>query len=131
VDAGEVETGTQVASCRRTSASIGPCFLQARVYRGVFSFGTASSVVHCVRVHAGMLHLGCVRFGNRGGRNGIVLFLGYGMVLTLCSVRKNLRNGTVPSLCSVLEWDENGMEWNENGIILNSIIYFLNWINYY
>jgi hypothetical protein len=21
-------------------------------------------------------------------------------------------NGTVPSLCSVLEWDENGMEWN-------------------
>jgi hypothetical protein len=23
------------------------------------------------------------------------------------------------------------IEWNENGIILNSIIYFLNWINYY
>jgi hypothetical protein len=44
----------------------------------------------------------------------MVPFLGYGMVPTLCSVWKNLRNGTVPSLCSVLEWDENGMEWNEN-----------------
>jgi hypothetical protein len=54
----------------------------------------------------------------------MVPFLGHGMVPTLCSVRKNSRNGTVPSLCSVLEWDENG-------IILNSIIYFLNWINYY
>jgi hypothetical protein len=50
---------------------------------------------------------------------------------TPCSVRKRTRNGTVPSLCSILEWDENGMEWSENGIILNSIIYFLNWINYY
>jgi hypothetical protein len=70
--------------------------------------------------------LGCVRFWNRGGRNGMVSFLGHGMVPTLCSVRKNSRNGTVPSLCSVLEWDENGMEWNKNGIILNTIIYFLN-----
>jgi hypothetical protein len=42
----------------------------------------------------------------------MVPFLGHGMVSTLCSVRKNSRNGTVPSLCSVLEWDENGMEWN-------------------
>jgi hypothetical protein len=56
----------------------------------------------------------------------MVPFLGHGMVSTLCSVRKNSRNGTVPSLCSVLEWDANGMEWNENGIILNSINYFLN-----
>jgi hypothetical protein len=34
------------------------------------------------------------------------------MVPTPCSVRKRTRNGMVPSLCSVLEWDENGMEWN-------------------
>jgi hypothetical protein len=63
----------------------------------------------------------------------MVPFRGHGMVPTPCSVRKRTRNGTVPSLCSILEWDENGMEWNENenGIILNSIIYFLNWINYY
>jgi hypothetical protein len=60
----------------------------------------------------------------------MVPFLGHGMVSTMCLVRKNSRNGTVPSLCSVLEWDENGMEWNENRIILNSINYFLNWINY-
>jgi hypothetical protein len=39
------------------------------------------------------------------------------------------RNGSIPVFS--LEWDENGMEWNENEIILNSIIYFLNWINYY
>jgi hypothetical protein len=54
--------------------------------------------------------LGCVRFWNRGGWNGMVPFLGHGMVSTLCSVRKNSRNGTVLSLCSVLKWDENGME---------------------
>jgi hypothetical protein len=52
----------------------------------------------------------------------MVPFLGHGMAPTLCSVRKNSRNGTVPSC--VRFW--NGMEWNENGIILNSIIYFLN-----
>jgi hypothetical protein len=61
----------------------------------------------------------------------MVPFRGHGTVPTPCSVRKRTRNETVPSLCSVLEWDENGMEWSENGIILNSIIYFLNWINYY
>jgi hypothetical protein len=58
-----------------------------------------------------------------GGRNGMVPFLGNGMVPTPCSVRKRTRNGMVSSLCLVLEWDENGMEWNENGIILNSINY--------
>jgi hypothetical protein len=31
-----------------------------------------------------------------GGWNGMVPFLGHGMVPTLCSVRENLRNGTVP-----------------------------------
>jgi hypothetical protein len=50
----------------------------------------------------------------------------YGTVPFLYSVWKKNYHGTVPSLCSVLEWDENGMEWSENGIILNSIIYFLN-----
>jgi hypothetical protein len=52
-------------------------------------------------------------------------------VLSLCSVWTKNYHGTVPSMCSVLEWDENRMERSENGIILNSINYFLNWINYY
>jgi hypothetical protein len=41
-------------------------------------------------------------------------------------------HGTVPSLCSVLEWDENGMEWVRlvtRLIILNSINYLLNLIS--
>jgi hypothetical protein len=39
------------------------------------------------------------------------------------------RNGSIPVFDFGMGWD--GMEWNENKIILNSIIYFLNWINYY
>jgi hypothetical protein len=40
--------------------------------------------------------IGCVRFLDGVEWNGTIPFH--------C-------HGTVPSLCSVLEWDENGMEW--------------------
>jgi hypothetical protein len=75
--------------------------------------------------------LGCVRFWDVREWNGTIPFYCRGTIPSLCSAWTKNCYGTVSSLCSVLEWDENGMEWSENGIILNSIIYFLNWINYY
>jgi hypothetical protein len=51
----------------------------------------------------------------------MVPFLGHGMVPTLCSVRKNSRNGTVPFFCSVGSRIE---EWNGTVLAqLTSLLY--------
>jgi hypothetical protein len=70
--------------------------------------------------------LGCVRFLDGVEWNG--LFHCHGTIPSLCLIWTKNYHKTVTSLCSILEWDENGIEWSENEIILNSINYFLNWI---